>query len=144
MNIEEHIRKALEEGKFKDLSGKGKPLRWDDNPLDDPEKRMANKILRDAGFTLGFIETWREIEAGLEEARRLLLIAWRSRRLSLDKGLPYAQIQQEWKQAEQAFRRAIENLNKRVRDYNLEAPSLQFQKQPLNADREIEKITSSE
>ena len=44
MNIEEQIRRAIQEGKFDDLPGKGKPLKLDENPFEESEWRMANKI----------------------------------------------------------------------------------------------------
>ncbi|MEA3440806.1 MAG: DUF1992 domain-containing protein [Chloroflexota bacterium] len=54
--IEEHIRRAMEEGKFDDLPGKGKPLRLDHNPHEDPQWRTAYRMLRNSGFTLPWIE----------------------------------------------------------------------------------------
>ena len=69
-NIEEQIRRAQEGGQFDDLPGKGKPLRLDENPHEDPEWRLAHQILRNGGFSLPWIEMWREIEAELTLASR--------------------------------------------------------------------------
>ena len=87
-NIEEHIRRAMEEGKFEDLPGKGEPLNLEENPLEDPEWRMANHILRSSGFTLPWIETYREIEQVLEVARKSLLRTWTWRQASSRQGDP--------------------------------------------------------
>jgi len=37
--IDEIIRRAIEEGQFDDLPGKGKPLRLDEDPNSDPAWR---------------------------------------------------------------------------------------------------------
>ena len=44
LSIEEIIRRAIQEGKFDDLPGKGEPLQLDDNPHEDPEWRAAHHI----------------------------------------------------------------------------------------------------
>jgi hypothetical protein len=49
--VEEKIRKAVEEGEFKDLPGMGKPLDFrDDLPGLSPELKMGFKILKNAGY----------------------------------------------------------------------------------------------
>ncbi len=44
-NIEDLIQRAIQEGKFSDLPGKGKPLRLDDNPHADPDWQLAYHLL---------------------------------------------------------------------------------------------------
>ena len=44
------------------MEGEGKPLTLKENPLEDPEWRLANKILADSGFAPGWIQKRREIE----------------------------------------------------------------------------------
>jgi hypothetical protein len=46
---ERKIVEAMERGEFDDLPGKGKPLLFDDDPLESPQQRLANKILKNAG-----------------------------------------------------------------------------------------------
>ena len=77
-DIEEHIRRAIEEGKFKDLPGQGKPLQLDENRYENPEWRLAHHLLRSSGFTLPWIERRKEIENELEAARAGLrrAVAW--------------------------------------------------------------------
>jgi len=55
-NAEEQIRRAIEEGKFDNLPGKGKPLNLEQNPFEDPEWRLANHVLITSGFSLPWIE----------------------------------------------------------------------------------------
>ena len=47
--VEEKIREAMDEGKFDNLPGKGKPLNLDDDAGVPEELRLAFKILKNAG-----------------------------------------------------------------------------------------------
>jgi hypothetical protein len=66
---EEHIRQAIERGEFDHLSGKGKPLRWEEYPFEDPDRRLAHHILRNAGFTLPWIEARQGLLTEIAQAR---------------------------------------------------------------------------
>jgi DnaJ homolog subfamily C member 28 len=140
-NIEEHIRRAMEEGKFDDLPGKGKPLRLDENPHEDPEWRLAYRMLRESGFSLPWIETIREIEAEVEKARSGLGNAWAWRQAAISENQPYGFVQGEWERALEVFREQVVRLNKRIRDYNLEVPVERFQRPLLRFEREVEAVT---
>ena len=115
--IDELIRKAIEEGKFNNLPGQGKPLRLDENPWEDPEWRMAYHILQANGFTLPWIEQRQAIEQDLEKARRTLVQAWRERQAA---GSPQAE--QRWQQALQTFEQSLNVINQQIRSYNLSVP----------------------
>ena len=47
---EERIRAALARGELSDLPGQGRPLVFEDDCLVPTDARMANKILRNAGY----------------------------------------------------------------------------------------------
>jgi hypothetical protein len=47
---EQRIKKANEDGDFKDLPGYGKPLKLDDDSSIPEELRMAHRIMKNAGF----------------------------------------------------------------------------------------------
>jgi hypothetical protein len=66
--VEEIIKKAMENGEFDNLVGKGKPLQLDENPNEPEDWRIAFHVLRNSGITLPWIETMREIDAELENA----------------------------------------------------------------------------
>jgi DnaJ family protein C protein 28 len=136
-DIEDQIRRAQEEGAFKDLPGKGKPLRLNDNPHEDPEWRMANHILHSSGFSLPWIEALRAIEADLEDARAAVKKSWSWRTAALAQGESPDQVQTEWQRAESVFRDQIERLNQRIADYNLAVPAMRFQRRKLNAEKEL-------
>lgn len=141
-NIEEHIRKAMREGKFDNLPGKGKPLRLSQNPHEDPEWHLAHHMLREHGFTLPWIERLRDIESDLETARAALLRTWGWRQAaSTAQEFTPSHIELEWRRAQTDFRQRIEALNKQIDAYNLEVPLDRFQKRRLNANLEIARLT---
>ena len=139
-NIEEQLRRAIEEGKFDDLPGKGKPLRLEENTHEDPAWSLAFKMLKDSGHSLPWIETRREIEAEIEKGRGALQRAWGWRCGALAEGQPAGQVQAEWEHSLDVFRDQVAALNKRIRDYNLEVPHVRFQRPLLNLEREVNSI----
>jgi DnaJ family protein C protein 28 len=96
-NVEDHIRRAMDQGKFEDLPGKGKPLNLDENPLEDPDWRLAHQMLRSGGFTLPWIETSREIEKELDTARQSLARVWTWRRASTSNNGITEEVEFEWR-----------------------------------------------
>jgi len=142
-NIEDLLRKAMADGKFDNLPGKGKPLRLDENnPLADPEWELAYHMLKESGYSLPWIETIREIEGDIETARQDLQRAWKWRQAALSaspsgSSYPFG----EWERALEAFKDKLTRLNKRIRDYNLEVPNARFQRPILNIERELNNLT---
>ncbi len=141
-NLDEQIRQAMQRGDFDDLPGKGKPLNLSENPHEDPGWRMAYRILKENGYTLPWIETRRNIELDFEQTEKTLQQNWNWRQKATGRrGMMHAE--KEWQQALQKFREAVDKLNKRIRNYNLEIPSNQFQRRLINPQAEINKITNS-
>ena len=136
-NIEDHIRKAMEEGKFDDLPGKGKPIHWDENPLVEPDWQLAFRMLRDAGFALPWMETRKEIESLLETARGSLKRAGDWKQSATAAGQPTAYVEDEWQRALGVFREQITEINPLIFGYNLEVPLSRFQRPPVDAEDEI-------
>jgi DnaJ family protein C protein 28 len=139
-DIEEHIRKAMQEGKFDNLPGKGEPLRMVSNPHEDPEWSLAYKALRDAGFSLPWIETRREIDTGLDAARNDLRRAWEWKKSPQAASLASTVVQAEWQRAVDRFHERVAEINKSIKDYNLEAPSPNFHIYPVNVEKELKKL----
>ena len=139
--IEEHIRRAMEEGKFDDLPGKGKPLQLDQDPHEDPEWRTAYRILRNSGFTLPWIEARQEIEVALDDARGNLACVWEWRLRALINGSPLSSVEAEWERAVHVFREQVDAVNEKILSYNLQVPSNRLQLIVLDADREAAAIT---
>lgn len=136
-SLDELISKAIERGEFDGLRGKGKPLQIDDNPLADPEWRLAHHLLKSNDFTLGWIADQQEIDQRLAAARSRLASAWRYRNHSAER---FEMLEANWQQAQAAFREEVEALNRKIRDYNLSVPLEQFQRLAINAEREIEQV----
>ena len=63
---ERKIAAAIEQGAFDDLSLKGRPLNLSFDPLEPPERRLANTVLKNAGVAPIEISLHRE----LTEVRR--------------------------------------------------------------------------
>jgi hypothetical protein len=74
--IDRKIREAMEDGEFDDLSGKGEPIDLTENPFEDPDWRMAHRMLRQAGFAPAWIEERKDIEAEIAAARNTLARIW--------------------------------------------------------------------
>ncbi len=141
-NIEEHLRKAIEDGKFDNLPGKGKPLHIDGNPNADSDWELAYHILKEGGYTLPWIETFHEIEKDFDTAHQELLRAWKWRLIYLSCDVPNEKASEEWERALEVFKDKLASLNQRIRGYNLQVPNARFQRSILSYEHELEKITS--
>lgn len=142
-SLDEQIRKAIDEGVFNDLPGKGKPIDLRENPFEDPSWRMANRMLRANGFSLPWIETRKEIEADYLQAVRELKRSWLWRESKHNDPSSAMDIEREWCQAAERFKAKILDLNKRIFNYNLVTPSNQFIIRRIIWEREIDRITSA-
>ena len=139
-SIEEIIRRAMEEGEFDDLPGKGQPLQLDQNPHQDPEWRAAHNILKSGGFSLPWIESLREIEAHLQDARSSLARSWSWHKAEVSKINASSGAESEWQRAIESFREQLVSINKEIRSYNLQVPNVRLQLAPLNVEHELEQI----
>ena len=138
--IDDHIQKAMSEGKFDDLPGKGRPLNLDDNPHANPDWRLAHHLLKSSGYTLPWIAARQEIEAQVEAARAALRRAWEWREQAQQSRQSQAQVEAEWQRAMRAFEGEVEKINKKIFDYNLQTPSEKFKLLKLKAEKEIDAV----
>ena len=60
--VEERIRRAIAEGEFEDLAGKGEPLALEDNSTVPEDLRLAFKILKNADCLPPEVELRKDIE----------------------------------------------------------------------------------
>jgi DnaJ family protein C protein 28 len=142
-NIEELMRRAMEEGKFDNLPGKGKPLHLDEaNPHADPEWELAFRMLKDAGYSLPWIETLRDIENDLESARQELRVAYEGYRVRITGSSPVGNATADRERSQSAFKKKLGALNKRILLFNLQVPSPRFQRPMLRFDQELQKLIS--
>ena len=91
--VEDMIRAAQERGEFDHLKGRGKPLDHSEYFSQPEDQRLANHLLRNAGFVPEQVELQREIgelgerlKASTDEAERARLlreIEWRRIKIDL-------------------------------------------------------------
>lgn len=138
--VEAIIQKAIREGAFDNLSGKGKPLELKQNPFLEQEWQLAFHLLEQQGFALPWMQKRSEIETGLQAARESLARTWSWRRRALEAGDPLAGVEAEWRRAEERFRETAARLNKLIDDYNLEVPADVFFREKIIISAEIARL----
>jgi DnaJ family protein C protein 28 len=133
--IEEQIAKL----DLDNLPNKGQPLKLDANPYADPADEAAHRLLRNAGFTLPWIEDGRKIDQDLERARQDLRRAWQEYADLRDAQIcaGHQWVEGAWQAALRDFRSRIEGINRDIRDYNLKVPSPALQKFSIRVDEEL-------
>ena len=147
--IDQQIREAEARGDFRNLPGKGKPLNLEPNPY-APDREMAYKILKDAGYAPEWIELDKALRGHLEQARAALARSWTWYQASRDRLGERTDAWAEgercrldggWQRAVAAFQAEIKAINADIAALNLKVPSPRFQRAWLNEAREREQIT---
>ena len=133
------IEDAIRKGQFDDLPGKGKPLNLDPNPHEDPEKRLAHKVLHDAGYKLPWIDERNEIEAAIKNIQTILAREYDEYRAT--PSAPFAR--SAWDAATANFRAHVVEINKRIDIYNLNVPAQIFQRARVDAETIIENLSEA-
>ena len=128
------------------LPGKGKPLNLNRNPYADEADELANSLLKNAGFTLPWIEDSRKIDAELAAARAKLVRARDEYHEMRDAQICAGQqwVEGSWQAALREFRQAVENINRQIRDFNLKAPNVNVHKFVIRVDEELARLGVSD
>ena len=133
--IEEQIAKI----DWSTLAGKGKPLNLERNPYLDESDELTHSLLRNAGYTLPWIEDGKKIDADIATARAKLAQAHASyleaRNAEICAGHQW--IEGAWLAAVRDFRQQAAAINREIRDFNLKAPSMRLHKFVLRIDEEL-------
>ena len=137
--IDKQIREAMERGEFDDLSGKGEPIDLSENPFEDPDWRLAHRMLRNAGFAPYWLEERKDIDAELALARSHLARVWTLRQNARNTQHENSAMAR-WQQELETFRKKIEELNRRISAWNLKTPAEAFHRKRINLEAEIERI----
>lgn len=140
-HIDEIISDGMKKGAFDNLPGKGKPLRLDENPYEDPEWRVANHLLKSNDFTLPWIAASKEIETDLEQMRADLRRAWQQRQAE-NVSSDASGAEAEWQRAVARFQQQLLQINQKIRNYNLEVPDTRFQRPVVQEKQELERIAA--
>lgn len=132
--VDELIKNAQQRGEFDNLPGSGKPIKLDD-ALFGKDTQMAYKLLKDNGHTLGFIQERRQLVEKIEALRVQLKRAAERQDDSIGGRLA-------WRRTTNSFRLRVQKLNEAIRTYNLKAPQAQFHLMTIDAEQEIENVSS--
>ena len=137
--IDQKIREAMARGEFDDLPGKGKPLDTSENPFEDPELRLAHRMLRNAGFAPSWIEERKDIDSEFENARNELSRVWAVLHNALgtenERGA-----RARWEKALTSFRKQAGELNRRIVAWNLKVPAAGFQRRLIDVEKEVSQV----
>jgi hypothetical protein len=140
------IRDAMDAGHFRNLPGKGQPLRLDEDTSSPPDQRLANRILKNANLTPDWIGRERELDGMRAECVRLLARYEDRRRRSEEalRGLGASQYfsRREAIDAERdrflgRYAVALAELNARILAYNLLTPTVARQRHGINVVAEM-------
>jgi hypothetical protein len=140
--IDKKIREAMEQGEFDDLAGKGLPIDTSAHPFEDPEMRLAHRMLRNAGFAPSWIEERKDIDSEFENARRELSRVWTVRHNALGTEHENA-ARARWEKALAAFQLVSTELNRRITAWNLKVPAAGFQRRLIDPGQEIKEVEAS-
>lgn len=138
--IEEVIRKAIQNGAFDNLPGQGQPLKLEENPFEDPAQYLAHHILKVNGFVPAWIEKDKEIEKSLRTARKGIASAWK--RTASHRNTDEI-CKNNWQKAVARFKEQILRINRQILSYNLVVPSIHFQRKIIDAEKEILQLTTT-
>lgn len=133
------IKKAMAEGKFDNLSGRGKPFPDDENPFEDPADWAAHRVLKASGFSLPWIEERKDIEQSIVMARASLIRSWLWHRDNPSG--PYND--ERWLQAQKTFREKMAEANKLILSYNLKTPVAELHLFSVDIEAEIQRVKDS-
>ena len=137
--IDEIIERARQDGAFDNLQGRGKPLKLDENPFLDRDWQMAYHLLQENGFAPAFIEKRRTIELELAEARQTLARTWQWCQDKNAHGDAHS-ANAELVQGKAKFEARIREINKAIRDYNIEIPIPVLFKSPISILDEFDQL----
>lgn len=146
--VEKRLRDAQAEGKFDNLSGRGRPLKLDQED-ETSEEWAANHLLKNQELRPDWLAEDLAIRAEVEQARRALQRShrWRNERLAaLGRGDDADVIRErewvevEWLRARREFRETLEQLNQRIRTLNLKVPLERFQRRLLEPEAELKQL----
>jgi DnaJ family protein C protein 28 len=133
--IDRLIRESMDRGEFDNLPGAGQPIDLTENPYEQPELRTVHRLLRNAGFAPAWIEERKDIDG---ELQRAYLTVGRAKKLYCK--TPDDSANPDWLRAMKEFRERVDELNQRIRFYNLKAPSAQLQRNLIDADQLLRKL----
>lgn len=137
------IAKAREQGEFDNLEGAGEPLNLDVNPFEPIELRMVHKILNNNGYAPYWIELNKEInilraklDKEVDDFKKYTQIVFSEKR----SGWVIKRYEQKKKKFYNLIRENLEQISKKILDYNLHCPVVQLGRANFNIENEMNRI----
>ncbi|EPS60585.1 hypothetical protein M569_14218, partial [Genlisea aurea] len=112
--VERRVYRAMEEGQFENLAGKGKPLDLTSNPHADPAEDTLYRILNKNGCAPRCVELNKEIRNGISQWRQSLRKAFLHKHGGHDRS--------KWLNSSEKLQHQLRDLNRKILDYNLIVP----------------------
>lgn len=144
-SAEQQIQEAIDEGKFDNLPGSGKPIVFDDDPMTPPHLRLANRILKNANVLPEWIELQKQIE---QDRRDLVALAdklheenWRRHDsvATLPPGHPLVERYAEWHARSRAgYLRHLKGINTSILKFSMLAPRTAVSYPTYKVDAEMQ------
>lgn len=131
--VERRIREAMAAGDFDNLPGQGRPLDLTRNPHLDPSLELAYGLLHNSGYVPEWIARDKEIRQALGVARARLGAAWARRQA-------HPPDESRWQAAVGRFEEALNQLNRKIDDFNLVVPILGCQRARLRLEDELRRL----
>ncbi|MGE5392072.1 MAG: DnaJ family domain-containing protein [Deltaproteobacteria bacterium] len=119
------MKQAMEQGEFDDLEGAGKPLDLEENPFEQSDLHMVNKILKNAGYAPYWIELNKETNALREKLDQEVEYFKKYTQVVLgDKRGDWtvSRYEQKKKDFYIQVREQLEEISKKILDFNLHCP----------------------
>ncbi|VDI51928.1 DnaJ homolog subfamily C member 28 [Mytilus galloprovincialis] len=138
--VQDLIQESMSKGEFDNLSGKGKPLDYNErNPLVDTMTHNINKILINNGYAPQWITLEKEIREDITSIRRRLAIE----KKNMNSLTSSSSLDKKWRHHVKVFENSILELNEKIMRFNMIVPVnlLQKQKIPYNVKREIQRVS---
>ena len=135
-DVEDQIQKALQEGKFNNLRGPGKPFTHLGTDA-------FEQLVKEQGFRPHFVELDTEIRAKTEIARQAVRRTYEWVMQARSGGsLDRAYARDEWEKALRSFDQRLEDINQLIKTFNLEVPEplRHLQKFPLRREDELKQL----
>ncbi len=129
--VEQRILDGMAKGMFSDLQGMGQPLNLEDDAFVPLELRMAFRMLRSTGLAPLWVQVNKEIREDL--ARLEHFRAHVHKRWEQINGIEREHLRQQYADR-------IKDINNKIRDYNILAPSSQVHMASLIPHEELRKF----
>jgi predicted nucleic acid-binding Zn-ribbon protein len=142
--IERKLQEARDSGAFDALTRKG-ALNLDEEaetgvPEDD---RLAFKILKNNDMAPAWIEDDKVLREKLNKARTHIQHAHKRWQVDLARATTAGErlrVGDAWQNAKDKFEKAVEEINRDIFNFNLNAPSLTVHRMPLRVSEEYERL----